>query len=163
MPRRDGFSGGAADVRRQSIAPRGQFTAEIGLQTGGERYFRHPEARAFQRASKDERPRSPGRRPSRAASRPPQGDGKNSGVFTPVQTQITFPGFNIPFGSSRRLRLFIRSSATVSFTVGNRSRFITPTPCSAEIEPPYFFTTAKTVALTSSQRLRNSTLSAPAG
>ena len=55
-----------------------------------------------------------------------------------------------------RLSPRMRSSATGSFTVGNRSRFITPMPCSAEIEPPYFFTTAKTAALTSSQRLRKS-------
>ena len=46
---------------------------------------------------------------------------------------------------------------------GRMSRFITPTPCSAEIEPPNFFTTANTTALTSSQRARNSSLSAPTG
>ena len=40
---------------------------------------------------------------------------------------------------------------------------MTPTPCSAEIEPPYFFTTANTTLLTSSQRARNCALSAPTG
>ena len=47
----------------------------------------------------------------------------------------------MPFGSSVRLSVRIRSSATGSFTLGSRSRFITPMPCSAEIEPPYFCTT----------------------
>jgi hypothetical protein len=49
------------------------------------------------------------------------------------------------------------------FTLGSRSRFMTPTPCSAEIEPPNFFTTAKTAVFTSFQRARNSARSAPTG
>src|ERR1700733_13041581 len=64
----------------------------------------------------------------------------------------TLPGLSIPFGSSRCLISRISENATGSFTDGSKSRLTTPMPCSAEIEPRYFFTTAKTTALTSSQR-----------
>src|SRR5580704_2257592 len=77
--------------------------------------------------------------------------------------QSTLPGLRMPFGSSRCLRSRISANATGSFTDGNRSRLTTPMPCSAEIEPPYFFTTANTTALTSSQRRKYSALSAPTG
>src|SRR5205085_11963373 len=75
----------------------------------------------------------------------------------------TLPGFKIPFGSSVRLSARISSIATGSFTLGNRSRFITPMPCSAEIEPPYFSTTSNTTLFTSCQRSRNAALSASTG
>src|SRR5579863_10409166 len=75
----------------------------------------------------------------------------------------TLPGLSIPFGSSRCLRSCISANATGSFTDGSRSRLTTPMPCSAEIEPPYFLTTAKTTALTLSQRCKYSALSAPTG
>src|ERR1700686_3606360 len=75
----------------------------------------------------------------------------------------TLPGLRIPFGSSRFLRPLISANPTGSFPDGNRSRLTTPMPCSAEIEPPYFLTTAKTTALTSSQRCKYSALSAPTG
>src|SRR5579864_7890976 len=84
--------------------------------------------------------------------------------MTPARfSYSTLPGLRIPFGSSRCLRSRISENATGSFTDGSRSRLTTPMPCSAEIEPPYFFTTAKTTALTSFQRCKYSALSAPTG
>src|SRR5580692_664270 len=80
-----------------------------------------------------------------------------------LNRQSTLPGLRIPLGSSRCLRSRINANATGSFTDGNSSRLTTPMPCSAEIEPPYFFTTANTTALTSSQRFKYSALSAPTG
>ena len=53
--------------------------------------------------------------------------------------------------------------ATGSLIGRQKSRFMMPMPCSAEIEPPYFSTTSNTTSLTSSQRSRNSALSAPTG
>lgn len=49
----------------------------------------------------------------------------------------TFPGFMIPFGSKRCLIFFIHSMLTAFFEYGNACVFITPMPCSAEIEPLY--------------------------
>src|ERR1700722_1558257 len=66
----------------------------------------------------------------------------------------TLPGLRIPFGSSRCLKSRISAHAPGPFTDGSRSRLTTPIPCSAEIEPPYFLTTANTTALTSSQRCK---------
>src|SRR5262245_24198375 len=86
-----------------------------------------------------------------------------AGKSTTGAVYNTLPGLRMPLGSSVRLSVRIRSYATGSFTLGRRSRFITPMPCSAEIEPPCLATTPKTAALTSPQCERNSALSAPTG
>src|SRR5262249_41193902 len=75
----------------------------------------------------------------------------------------TLPGLRMLLGSRVRLSVRMRSSATASFTAGRRSRFITPIPCSAEIEPPNLATMPCTTALISFQRARNASLSAPTG
>src|SRR4051794_22680386 len=105
-------------------------------------------------------------RPRQAAPLPQRDDGIELGVGDRRDREVahnTLPGFKIPFGSSVRLSARISSIATGSLMVGNRSRFMTPMPCSAEIEPPYFSTTSNTTMFTSCQRARNSSLSASTG
>ena len=62
-------------------------------------------------------------------------EGRRAGVVV-LSGHSTLPGLRMPLGSSMRLRPRISSSATGSLYSGRMSRFITPTPCSAEIEPP---------------------------
>ena len=69
----------------------------------------------------------------------------------------------MPSGSSIALMPRISSIATLSFTSGSSSRFSTPMPCSAEIDPPIRSTMANTTALTSCQRARKSAVLPPTG
>ena len=69
----------------------------------------------------------------------------------------------MPSGSSIALKLRINSIATLSFTSGSSSRFRTPMPCSAEIDPPIRSTIANTTSFTSCQRAMKSSVLPPTG
>ena len=81
------------------------------------------------------RPRSSTDPGSFPRSRKPDFSDRAAPDARPCGSQRTLPGLSVLFGSSAVLKRRITSIATASLTVGNKSRFSTPMPCSAEMEP----------------------------